>query len=170
MHSFTFQSQSQPQISKFREITKPLIQLNLNYQLNPYIALSKNQTIKTENPKKIFFLGFSLSENLLERESFSLEWISSYLSEIGPESTPVPGPFSPGWNYSRLGENTSLPKWNMSRLGETWTPEHISDFQGNSHKPECLAWASYAQNRNFTNESKNSYNLRATMYVSVSDD
>jgi len=55
MHSFTFQSQSQPQISKFREITKPLIQLNLNYQLNSYITLPKNQTIKTENPKKNSF-------------------------------------------------------------------------------------------------------------------
>jgi len=58
----------------------------------------------------------------------------------------------------------------MSRLGETWTREHISDFQGNSPKRECLAWVSYAQNRNFTNESNNSYNLRGTMYVSVSDD
>jgi len=71
MHLFTFQSQSQLQISKFNEITKPSIPLNLNYQLIYFIKSihcitkkSKNQTIKTKNKKKKCFLGFSLGENL----------------------------------------------------------------------------------------------------------
>ena len=59
MHSFTFQSQSQLQISKFNKITKPSIPLNLNYQLIYFIksihCLPKNQTIKIESPKKNFF-------------------------------------------------------------------------------------------------------------------
>jgi len=62
MYSLTFQFQSQLQISRFIEITKPSISLNLNYQLiyfiNPYIALPKNQRIKTKN-NNFFFLGLA---------------------------------------------------------------------------------------------------------------
>jgi len=70
MHSFTCQSQSQLQISKFNEITKPSIPLNLNYQLIYFIKSihcitkeSNNQNRKP-NKNKYIFLEFSLGENL----------------------------------------------------------------------------------------------------------
>jgi len=64
----------------------------------------------------------------------------------------------PGRNYSRLGEYISL--------GQNWTREHILDLQVNSPMRECLARASYAENKEFTNESNSSYYLRATMHAS----
>jgi len=104
------------------------------------------------------------------------------LSENSPESPFILGPISLGQDYSRLSENTSSPRRMISRLSENvpestlalgpfsprqnWTQEHLSGFQVSSPGQECLAWMSYAENRNFTNELQQFLLSSATMHAS----
>jgi len=63
MYSLTFQFQSQLQISRFIEITKPSIFLNLNYQLIYFIkyihCITKESNNQNRKQKNFFFLGLA---------------------------------------------------------------------------------------------------------------